>query len=228
MPISGPVRAPASGRGNLARFPGPRPGAPATSPFGALEAWRSRRRLRSIGALLLVLLAAALFVRDRMGTTTVLVATTDLVEGHQLAMSDVREVEAQVSVVPSSALLSWSEVEGQVLASPMGAGEILSSSRVDVPSDHTSDELRTVSVPVPDKGTLALLHPGAVVDIFSATPEPGSQTTRALAAGAKVKEVPRDSRGESAGTVAIQVPTGDAPAVAAAAVESPVILVLAE
>ncbi|HJE90865.1 MAG TPA: SAF domain-containing protein [Dietzia timorensis] len=228
MPTSGSVRTPGSGRGNFERSSTPRPGALSASPVGSLDSWRSRRRLRSIGAVLLVLLAAALFVRDRLDTATVLVAAADLGEGHPLVPADVREVEAPGSLVPASALLSWTEIEERVLASAMGEGEILTASRLDVPEERGSDEVRTVSIPVPDKGTLAMLHPGAVVDIFSSTPGPGGEANQAIATGAKVKEVPRDSRGESAGTVAIQVPTGDAPAVAAAAVESPVILVLVE
>lgn len=228
MPASGPVRTTGSGRGNHARLPTPRGAASNSSPVGALESWRSRRRLRAIGAALLVLLAAVLFVRERMDSATVFVAAADLGEGHLLSLSDVREIDAPGSAVPASALLSLPDIEGQVLASPIGKGEILTASRVDVPADKGSDEVRTVSVPVPDKGTLAMLHPGAVVDIFSATPGTGTEPNFALATGAKVKEVPRDSRGESAGTVAIQVPTTAAPTVAAAAVESPVVLVLVE
>ena len=228
MPSSGPVRMPGSGRGDFERSSTPRRSALSTSPVGALDSWRSRRRLRSIGAVLLLLLAAALLVRDRLDTATVLVAAADLGEGHPLVPADVREVEAPGSLVPASALLSWTEIEERVLASAMGEGEILTASRLDVPEERGSAEVRTVSIPVPDKGTLALLHPGAVVDIFSSTPGSGDEGNHAIAAGAKVTEVPRDSRGGSAGTVAIQVPTVDAPAVAAAAVESPVILVLVE
>ena len=184
--------------------------------------------LRFIIAAVLVILAAALFVRDRLEATTVLVAATDLEAGHPLASTDVREVEAPRTVVPPAALPSISSVDGQILASAMGTGEILTSSRVEIPAESESGDMRTVSVPVPDRGTLALLRPGAVVDIFSASPTAFSQPDLPLAAGAKVKEVPRDSRGESAGTVAIQVPTAIAPTLAAAAIEGPVSIVLVE
>ena len=227
MSAHGPLRPPGSGRGTPARVPPARRAAPTTAPLGALDSWRSRRRLRTVAAALLLVLAAALFVRERLDTTTVHVTAADLDEGHSLSSADVREVEVPASVAPPAALHSWPEVDGRVLVSAMGEGEILTASRVDAPTDSDSDAVRTVSVPVPDKGTLALLHPGATVDVFSATSTTDAASNQLLAAGAKVKEVPHDSHGEMAGTVAIQVPTAVAPAVAAAAVEGPVILIVA-
>lgn len=181
-----------------------------------------------VAAVFLLILAAAVFAKDRLGSSTAFVASTDLPKGHVLSADDLRQVTASASLIPEAAVSATADLAGRELISAMNAGEVFTASRLDAPTDTRSADLRTVSVPIPDRGTLAMLHPGAIVDIFSAPPTMESGASRALATGVQVTEVPRDSRGESAGTVAIQVPAGDAATVAAAALEQPVIIVFVE
>lgn len=231
MPASGLTRAPASRRpfspaNSRSRPTSSRRSAPRTPT--SLDAWRSRRRLRILAAALLLVLAATLFARDKVSSVTVYVAASDLPKGHVLASEDLRQLSAPGSLVPATSVVSLAEASGRELVSAMGAGEILTAARLDAPAGEAPADVRTVSVPIPDRGTLALLHPGSIVDIFSAPMNDEIGASHALTSGAQVKEVPRDSRGEPAGTVAIQVPTADSAAVASAALNNPLIIVLVE
>ena len=231
MPASGSTRAPASRRpfspvSSRSRPTGSRPSAPRTPT--SLDAWRSRRRLRIIAAALLLVLAATLFAKDKISEVTAFVAATDLPKGHVLAREDLRRISAPDSLTPAASVASLADASGRELVSAISEGEILTNSRLDATAGETPADVRIVSVPIPDRGTLALLHPGSIVDIFSAPTNEEIGGSRALTSGAQVKEVPRDSRGEPAGTVAIQVPTADSAYVASAALDEPLIIVLVE
>lgn len=223
--------------------------APSRRPRSVVDVWRMRRRWRQGAALALLALAAALHLSGGPRTSTALVASSDLAPGHVLSEADLEEIEVPAALVPVAAVDAATAL-GRAVAFPVGGGEILTSVRLDAGIGAPRRDRRIVSIPVPDAGTLALLHPGTNVDVYAMSGDSGAHDPAApprvdmppspaaapagaprpedpLVAGAIVTEVPHDTRGAAAGTVALDVSAGDAPILARASVDGPLALGLA-
>lgn len=138
---------------------------------GRRPAARRRRVRRALSAVLAagavwVLVAAML---PRAGDT-VLVATRDLGVGEPVDTGDVRGVAVDADLVPTGALRALGDVAGRVVAHPVGAGEVVTTARLDSPAPFgpLPPDRRALHVPLADPGSAGTLRPGARVDLLSA------------------------------------------------------------
>ncbi len=115
---------------------------------------RTALRHRRLAAALLLAVATALVVsalRPVPPTTArVLVAAADLPAGHRLGAGDLTELQVPPGVVPATALgpADIARVTGEVLAAPVGVGELVTTSRTVGAGLLTSAPPGTLAVPV--------------------------------------------------------------------------------
>lgn len=154
------------------------------------------------------LLAAAVAVGlqvlapEPVGGVSVLVAARDVPAGTTLSAGDVRRVRWTPSAVPAVAVRDG-EVSGEVVASALSAGELLTTTRLLGPGLLAGRDGDEVAAPVrlADAQVSALLRPGARIDVLAAVD--GDRTARTVARGATVLAVPAaaaQSRGLLTGT----------------------------
>lgn len=153
---------------------------------------------------------------DAAGTRPVLVAAQDFPAGHRLAAGDTKTVAFDPAVVPASAQeVSESDLdEGRVLTAPIGAGEMVTRTRLRSPDtfDTLPADRRAIRVPLDDAGAAALLRAGTRVDVHAGF------DGKVLVADVPVLQV--DGLGDESGTsgpgVVLDVPTAHASTVLAA------------
>jgi Flp pilus assembly protein CpaB len=132
---------------------------------------------------------------------TVLVAAHDLPAGGALQAGDLSPVRRPSSDLPASAVQTAAAAVGQVLATPLQAGELLTTSRLVGPGLLSGRPTGDVAAPVrvADGAASALLRPGSRVDVLVTVADAAS--ARTVARGATVLAVPSGSGagGESSG-----------------------------
>lgn len=147
----------------------------------------ARRYRRWLGAGLVglaLLLALTALTPPAQPTVGVAVAARDLAAGTLLRSADIATLQLPTTVAPATAVTSSSLV-GEVLASPVAAGEHLTASRLGGGALLIGTPPGTVALPVrvADPGAASLVSPGDRVDLLAAV------TTEA---GTLVRTVGRD------------------------------------
>jgi pilus assembly protein CpaB len=145
------------------------------------------RRLLTAG-LLAAATAAALHVvaPDPTPGRTVVVATRDVPAGAALQASDVAVTAHPAEQVPASAAHRLADVVGRVVAAPLSAREVVTTTRLVGPNlllGRTPDQV-AAPVRIADAGAAALLRAGVRVDVLVAVE--GADTARTVARGATV------------------------------------------
>ncbi len=132
---------------------------------------RYRRPLTALLAAAGVLALVHVIAPPPPPTTTVLVARHDLAGGSVLSPSDLRVVSLPSAALPSAALTSSDSTVGRTLAGPVGAGELITRTRLVGPGLAAGFGVGRVSVPVrvADAGAVDLLRVGDRVDLYAAT-----------------------------------------------------------
>jgi Flp pilus assembly protein CpaB len=153
--------------------------------------WR-RRVLRRAAAALCA--AAAVSGTTALARTPVagpgvpvVVATRDLPTGALLGPGDLRATTRPSSHAPAGPLPSSAELAGQVLAVPVAAGEVLTTTRVvgaSLLAGRPPGEV-ALHVEVADPGAAAMVGPGDVVDVLSSTGGTLAPAVTVLAGGGR-------------------------------------------
>jgi pilus assembly protein CpaB len=204
----------------------------------ALRAWRAlsaqlavRRRLAVAVLTGIAVLGGLNALRPAPPATEGLwVAARDLPGGEPLTGDDVRVERLPPADLPADALRPNATVIGKLLAAPMRRGEPLTDVRLLSPSLlSATDEPDDVAVPVrvaDGPATLALVHPGDVVDVIAAA-DPGdggpSSSSKVVVRKVRVLATPAHSDGENgesddnAGLLIVAASSRQANALAAAA-----------
>lgn len=194
----------------------------------ALQALRSaHRRLlihrRGLIALCVAVLVWSVIVALRPPsppTATVWTAVRDLPSGTVLQPEDLRATAVPPAATPRAAhdLLT---LTGRVLATPVGAGEVASSTHL-MRNEHLNGYPGRSALPlrIPDADTVGLLRAGDRVDLVASDPQLVRGGTR-IATDAIVLALPQSRTNVSApsfdgGLVVFAIPTRDVVAVAAA------------
>jgi Flp pilus assembly protein CpaB len=161
--------------------------------------------LRQVAAAVLVCLALVLAVQPAPSgaestpdRTTVVVAVSDLPAGAVLTAADLAAVALPAEVAPAGTAADPAELEGQVLAAPVRAGEAVTDVRVVGPGlwSRVPDGLVAAPVRLADLAVATLLHAGDRVDVLAttATADPsspeGTPTVAVVAEAALVLAVP--------------------------------------
>ena len=124
------------------------------------------RARRVVAAVLLAVAGWVGVTASRPATTdtgvAVLVASRDLPAGARLDDAAVRELRLPTEAVPARALADPPSVLGRVLAGPLGAGEVLTETRVQGPGLLVGTPIGSVavSVPVADPTVLTAVQAG--------------------------------------------------------------------
>lgn len=120
-----------------------------------------------------------------------MVAAHALPAGATLTQADLRVVRLADDTAPADGLTA-AELDGRVLAAPVGANEPLTQARV-AGTAALAPASGEVSVPVrlPDPGVAALLRVGDVVDLWSTDPQSGG--TDRVASGVRVIAIPEEA-----------------------------------
>lgn len=145
--------------------------------------------IRRSAALLLVAVAVAVGVTGQRAKNDapVLVAARDLLPGHTVTGTDLRELRIPVELVPDGALRLTADGESHTVTGPVRAGEIVTESRLlspRLPMELTGRaDARLVPVRLADDTVASLLRAGDLVDVLNAQ-------AQILAAGAIVALVP--------------------------------------
>ncbi|HYZ07140.1 MAG TPA: SAF domain-containing protein [Pseudonocardiaceae bacterium] len=165
--------------------------------------WSRTVLLRRVAAGLLVLLAAALALTPRVGSTAevlVVVAAHDLAPGAALDPSAVQLQTLPDGVVPDGSAHSVDDVVGRLLAAPLRRGEPITDVRLTgaALTRSIAADPGAVSVPVrlSDPDVATLLHPGATVDVVSLSERQDQAVV--LARGARVLTVLAPGKGSAA------------------------------
>ncbi len=135
--------------------------------------WRRAHARRALAAGLVVLAAwvvLGLFAPEPGSAgVPVVTVTGDLPAGHRLSAQDLEVVQLPEAAVPAGSVRDEAGAEGQVLGSPVRAGEPLSDLRLhgagllhELPAD-----LVMAHVPVADRAVVSVVQPGQRVDVLS-------------------------------------------------------------
>lgn len=157
-------------------------------------------------------------------STAVVAVRTDLPAGHVFSATDLHLVSVPSALAGQAYFFAVDDVVGHVAQGPLSAGEFVTSTRLVSASDGPAANQRVVSVPVADLGTLGLLHPGSVVDVLVAGD--GFAAPETVARAVQVVDIPRDQRGEPAGTVAITAAPEVATTLAGLALNQPLAIAI--
>ncbi|WJY66312.1 SAF domain protein [Corynebacterium aquatimens] len=148
----------------------------------ATPGYRRSVILRRFIAGVLILIACASALGSRAKTDPLIaVATTAKPAGAVLGDGDVTLTPVPEHLIPDSAVRDVDAVTGQVLASPISPGEVLTTSRVigpdlvslllaDAPPDQR-DGYTMVPVKLAEPDVIPMLHLGDVVDVVTITAE---------------------------------------------------------
>ena len=156
-----------------ARLSFPRRGSEHRPPQGARRrAWRRVQARRALAAVLAGLawwVALGILAPDPPPGMTVLVAAGPLPAGHVLGPQDLLRRTYSPDAVPRAAIRDDRSLVGRHLASPLDAGELLTTTRVGASAllAGQASGTRAVHVPVADPGALARLGPGDRVDVVA-------------------------------------------------------------
>lgn len=129
--------------------------------------------------------------RPQPDAVAVVVSTEHLPVGAALGANQTAVRHAPAELVPADAVGADTDLQGAIVASVLGPGEILTEADLRAASvlhGRTETE-RSVFVPVPDRAVLAALSPGDAVDLHS--PVDGA----AVVAGLTVLSVDRGEPG---------------------------------
>jgi Flp pilus assembly protein CpaB len=182
----------------------------------SLNGWP--RRLLAVGCLLLAgfsaLPAHRSGARANDSTVDTVVAAHDLAAGSAIGADDVRIAHWPSLLRPATALTKTTDLAGRTLAGPVGAGEVITSSRL-VGTELTAGlPAGMIAVPVPlvDPGAASLIRAGNHVDLLipDAAPSP-TATAHMIATDVLVLAVlPRNASSAAANAqlvVAVDHPT---------------------
>nr|WP_179519724.1 SAF domain-containing protein [Nocardioides perillae] len=156
---------------------------------------RTRRRVLARRRLLAAVLAAVAALAAVKATAppaapsaALVVASRDLPAGERLGPGDLEVVRVAPGSRPARAL-TRADAVGEVLASPLGAGEPVTDLRL-LTRDllDTAPGLTAVPVRLPDAAVVDLLRVGDRVDVVATAPRGGVATT--VAADVRVLAVP--------------------------------------
>lgn len=108
-------------------------------------------------------------VPGRQGSATAVVTRGHLGAGHRLTAADLDVVRLDPSLLPDAVLTDVNSAAGATLGQSVGAGEMLTSTRLrparaltGLPQGH-----RAVHLPIADPGSTALVRPGDRVDVVA-------------------------------------------------------------
>lgn len=151
--------------------------------------WARSVMIRRTASLALVAVAVAVGVSGQRSTADapVLVAAHDLLPGHLVTGADLRQLRYPVDLVPAGALRLSIDGEAHTVTGPIGAGEVVTESRLLSPRLPTQltgrADARLVPIRLADDTVATLLRTGDVVDVLNAQ-------AQVLAGGAIVALVP--------------------------------------
>ncbi|MHB8451330.1 MAG: SAF domain-containing protein [Mycobacteriales bacterium] len=150
--------------------------------LGQVRSWADLRDAAVVHRRALAAAAAALAVATAipalrsappaLPTMVVVAAARDLPSGTILAANDLAPLTLPRSAVPTGALTSAGQAEGQLLAGAVTAHEPLTTARVLGATTLPTGEV-AVPVHLPDPAAAALLAAGDRIDILAAPPQPG-------------------------------------------------------
>ncbi|AKK10701.1 SAF domain-containing protein [Corynebacterium uterequi] len=190
-----------------------------------IPGYRRRVFLHRIAAAVLLLSAVAWAAHDHVAEDpAVVVFAADLPVGHELVAADLQLAHLPHRVVPHGAVGSTEDALGRVTVTAVGAGEVVTTSRVTGSALATSlagEEATTVPVRLADPTTVALLRHGDGVTVVTAGAEPGGEPVIVATGGKVVLADP-----EHPDSVLIAFPPEQAHAVAAAALATPLGVVI--
>ncbi|WP_115685040.1 SAF domain-containing protein [Corynebacterium senegalense] len=180
--------------------------------------------LRRCLALVLVALAGVSAAAARRSDPLVAVFARDIEAGSTVSLSDLELRRVPAEAVPANALASAEEAEAKVLGAAASAGEVATSTRFvgpDLAAALAPEGHGYTMVPVAlaEPEILPLLHHGAFVRVITVAPDTGAALT--VANGGRVVVTHSEN-----GTVLLLLRATEAPAVAAASLNSPLTLVL--
>ncbi|RNE48601.1 SAF domain-containing protein [Corynebacterium alimapuense] len=187
--------------------------------------WRRSMLLRRSGASLLLAGALALALLDSLAQEPqALVFERALAAGETASEQDVALVDVPAHLVPATALINPSDVDGQVVVAAAAVGEVATKDRFLDPSGahfSTGEITHLVPLRLAEPEVIPLLHHGDTVTIVSQAPEDGS--TQVIATGGRIILA---SAQEQPGTLLIALPAHAASEVAAASLNTALAVVL--
>ncbi len=185
--------------------------------------WARTLTARRAAAAALAVLALIVAVTSRPSgpQAQVVVAARELGPGGRLTDADLTVRTVPAELAPQDVLTRPDEALGRSVTGPVGAGEILTGSRV--LTDRTAGRLRPgarlVPVSLQDSATMDLLRAGDVVDVVAQRKD---DSPAVLARSATVAVAPAAQAGrQQARTAMLAMSEAEAHAVAAAARSSP-------
>jgi Flp pilus assembly protein CpaB len=194
--------------------------------------------IRRVLAIALLLTAAVLAVRpveaESRSSGPAVVSARDIAAGSVLGPADVRLIQLPDSVRPAGALSTLEAAEGRLLAGAARSGEPITDVRLVNPSaaiPGSGDSAKSiVPVRLSESAVAGLLHPGARVDVVTASSDGQRQVLASMAMVVTV--VPQES-GSGYGTAAkdsplvlLELPSDSATQVAAMSLERAVAVTL--
>ncbi len=160
---------------------------------------RHRRWLAAMLAAAAVLLTVGAIRAPAPIGEPVLTAAADLPAGAALRPSDGRVQRVPAEIVPPGAVTDPAQLANRVLTGPLGAGEILTTSRLLTASQLTPEPgRRAAPVRIADPGAVALLRPGDIIDVLG-TSGGGLGVSAAAVVAAKVRVLTVPRRGPEGG-----------------------------
>ncbi|WP_230855157.1 SAF domain-containing protein [Arthrobacter terrae] len=133
-----------------------------------------RRRRRFIAALLLcaaTAVAVGQLTPAPEDTTVIVVAARDLASGTMLGATDVALQRLPQDAVPAAALRTQDSVAGRQLAGPLRQGQVLTDAALLGSGLLVGTPIGSQAVPIrlADAATVALIHPGQLVNVVLST-----------------------------------------------------------
>lgn len=198
--------------------------------------WHRTLLLRRTLAATLLFIAGVLFAGSLISTDPrVVVFSRDIPAGTQITDQDLELRRIPSDLVPDQVIRIPEEALGRITASPVTAGEWVTAPRFvgtelvfsladdTDPAAAPTGPFNMVPLRLADPSIIPLLLPGDTISVISQNPDTGLPDT--IASGGKVVLV-GDTAGADPATVLIALPQPDADAVAAAALNSPLAVVL--
>ncbi|MBD1321264.1 SAF domain-containing protein [Gordonia hankookensis] len=199
--------------------------------------WARSVMIRRGASVLLVVAAVTLTLFGHRGAEmrSVVVAARDLIPGESIVATDLTVREVPGGLIPAGTLRLTADGVGRTAVGPIGAGEMVTDSRLlspRLPSRLTGDDdARLVPVRLSDESVATLLRTGDVVDVLTASAE---KPEAAVLARAAVVALTSDksaagvlSGGATAGRpVLLAMDERAAHRVAAAALDAPITVVV--
>lgn len=193
--------------------------------------------VRRGASVLLVVAAVTLTLFGHRGAEmrAVVVAARDLVPGQSIVATDLTVRDVPGGLIPKGTLRLTADGVGRTAVGPIGAGEMVTDSRLlspRLPSRLTgNDDARLVPVRLSDESVATLLRTGDVVDVLTASAEePDAAVLARAAVVALTSDEPPDGVLSGGGTtgrpVLLAMDERAAHRVAAAALDAPITVVV--